>query len=170
MRRETWLPATPASAQVARSIVREAAAKAGLEGEPAWDLMLASTEAVANAVQHGKPWPNDCVLFVTEPCPRGLRVEVCDLGTFDSALEPAPLDATCGRGIQIIAALVDRLEVRNGDGPTLVRFEKHRGPGSHVGDCGLEEQSPKGMNGAAVAHPAIHETVPPARPGGGGVA
>jgi anti-sigma regulatory factor (Ser/Thr protein kinase) len=126
MRREAWLPATPASARVARSIVREAAAEAGLEGEPAWDLMLATTEAVTNAVQHGKAWPNDCILFVTEQCSRGLWVQVCDVGTFDSALEPAPLEATSGRGMQIIAALVDRLEVRSREGRTLVRFEKHR--------------------------------------------
>jgi anti-sigma regulatory factor (Ser/Thr protein kinase) len=171
MRRETWLPATPASAQVARSIVREAAAEAGLEDDTAWDLMLASTEAVTNAVQHGKPWPNDCVLFATEPCPRGLRVEVSDLGTFDSALEPAPLDATCGRGIQIIAALVDRFEVRNGDGSTRVRFEKHRGPGSPVGDRELEQESPNGANGAngaGSAHPAIHEPGPRVRLAAGG--
>lgn len=126
MKRETWLPATPAGARAARSIVREAAAEAGLDGESAWDLMLATTEAVTNAVQHGKAWPNDCILFVTEPCPSGLWVEVCDLGTFDSALVPAPLEATSGRGMQIIAALVDRLEVRSREGRTLVRFEKHR--------------------------------------------
>jgi serine/threonine-protein kinase RsbW len=126
MTRETWLPATPAGARAARSIVREAAAEAGLEGEPAWDLMLATTEAVTNAVKHGRAWPNDCILFVTQPCPRGVCVQVCDLGTFESALEPASLEATSGRGIQIIAALVDRLEVRSGDGRTLVRFEKHR--------------------------------------------
>ena len=105
-------------------------------------------------MQHGKPWPNDCVLFATEPCPRGLRVEVCDLGTFDSALEPAPLEATSGRGMQIIAALVDRLEVRNGDGPTLVGFEKHRGPAFAGGDRELEQETPLGrVNGVAVAHP-----------------
>jgi anti-sigma regulatory factor (Ser/Thr protein kinase) len=171
MRRETWLPATPASAQVARSIVREAAAEVGLEGDTVWDLMLASTEAVTNAVQHGKPWPNDCVLFATEPCPRGLRVEVSDLGTFDSALEPAPLDATCGRGIQIIAALVDRLEVKNGDGATRVRFEKHRGPASPVGDRELEHESPNGANGAngaGIAHTATHEPGPRVRLAAGG--
>jgi anti-sigma regulatory factor (Ser/Thr protein kinase) len=125
-RRETWVPATPAGARAARFIVREAAAEAGLEGESAWDLMLAATEAVTNAVQHGKAWPNDCILVVTERCRDGLWVEVCDLGTFDSALEPAPLEATSGRGMQIIAALVDSLEVRSRDGRTLVRFEKHR--------------------------------------------
>jgi anti-sigma regulatory factor (Ser/Thr protein kinase) len=171
MRRETWLPATPASVQLARSIVSEAAAEAGLEGVPVWDLMVASTEAVTNAVQHGEPWPNGCVLFATEPCPRGLRVEVCDLGTFDSTLEPAPLDATCGRGIQIIAALVDRLEVKNGDGSTRVRFEKHRGPASPGGDREPEQESPsrangaKGANGAGIAH---HEPGPRVRLAAGG--
>jgi anti-sigma regulatory factor (Ser/Thr protein kinase) len=158
MRRETWLPATPASAAAARRIVREAAAEVGLEGETAWDLMLASTEAVTNAVQHGKPWPNECVLLTTEPCPRGLRVEVCDLGTFDSTLEPASIDATCGRGMQIIVALVDRFEVRNGDGRTRVQFEKHRTSSSPAGDRELDRESPAvTVNGAAAAHPAIDE-------------
>ena len=168
MKRETWLPATPASAQAARSLVREAAAEAGLEGDLVWDLMLASTEAVSNAIQHGKPWPNDCVLFATEPCPRGLRVEVCDLGSFDSALEPAPLEATSGRGMQIIAALVDRFEVRNGDGHTLVGFEKHRGRASPAGDRECEQETHAGrVNGVTAAHPAIHEHAPRIRPAAG---
>jgi anti-sigma regulatory factor (Ser/Thr protein kinase) len=126
MTRETWLEAAPASTPTARAIVREAAREVGLGGASTWDLMLATTEAVSNAVQHGKAWPNNCILLTTEPCERGLRVEVTDCGTFDSALEPAPLDSTSGRGIPIIAAVVDRLEVRNGDGRTRVRFERHR--------------------------------------------
>jgi anti-sigma regulatory factor (Ser/Thr protein kinase) len=171
MKRETWLPATPASAGAARSIVREAAAKAGLEEEPTWDLMLATTEAVNNAVQHGKAWPNDCVLFVTELYPGGLRVEVCDLGTFDSALEPAPLDATSGRGMQIIATLVDRLEVTNGQGHTVVRFEKRRAR-ARVTAGGEHEQEANRWNGAAARGPATHEQAPrvavAADAGGGG--
>jgi anti-sigma regulatory factor (Ser/Thr protein kinase) len=136
MRREAWLRATPASARAARSIVRKAAAEAGLDGDPAWDLMVATTEAVNNAVQHGRPWPNGCILFVTEPSPGGVRVEVADLGTFESALEPAPLDATSGRGVQIIAALADRFEVSNGDGRTVVQFEKHRDTAQSARDPG----------------------------------
>ena len=124
-RREAWLPAEAASGAAARSIVSEAAADVGLDGERTWELMLATSEAVANAVQHGKPWPNECILLSTEPCPQGVRVEVTDCGTFDSQLEPAALDDTTGRGIQIIAAIVDRLEVQNGNGRTRVRFEKH---------------------------------------------
>jgi serine/threonine-protein kinase RsbW len=141
MTRETWLPATAASAGAARFIVREAASEVGLQGESTWDLMLATTEAVTNAVQHGKAWPNDCILFVTRPCPRGLQVEVSDLGTFESTLEPASLDATSGRGVQIIAALVDRLEVRTDNRRTVVRFEKHRAASARRAGRGSEEEA-----------------------------
>ena len=127
-KRETWLPAAAANARAARSIVRDAAVRAGLDSERTWDLTLAATEAFANSVEHGEPWPDGCILLVTEPCSRGLRVEVCDLGTFDATIEPASLDATCGRGLLIISTLVDRFEVSNEAGQTVVRFEKHRGP------------------------------------------
>jgi serine/threonine-protein kinase RsbW len=125
MRTETWLPAVAESAQAARSIVREAATEAGLEKDRAWDLTLATSEAFANAIQHGRAWANECILLTTEPCGGGLRVEVTDCGNFDSRLEPTPIDATSGRGIPIIAAVVDRLEVQNGNGRTLVRFERY---------------------------------------------
>jgi hypothetical protein len=95
-------------------------------------------------------------------------VEVCDLGSFDSALEPAPLDATSGRGMQIIAALVDRFEVRNGDGGTLVAFEKHRGRASPAVDRERKQETPVGrVNGASAAHPAIHEHALRVRPATG---
>jgi serine/threonine-protein kinase RsbW len=150
MKRETWLPAAPASAAAARSIIRDAAASAGLEDEATWDLMVATTEALNNAVQHGEAWPNDCVLLVTERCPRGLRVEVQDLGSFDGRVEPAPLEATSGRGLQIIAALVDRFEVKAGNGRTLVRFEKHRASDE--------------ADGAPPAQPVTQERAPRIRP------
>jgi serine/threonine-protein kinase RsbW len=124
MRRETWLAAVPASARVARLIVHDAAIESGLDDDRAWDLMLATSEAFANAIQHGRAWANECILLTTEPCPGGLRVEVTDRGNFDGRLEPTPIDATTGRGILIIAAVVDRLEVENSSGRTLVRFER----------------------------------------------
>ena len=125
MKRETRLPASPASAGAARSIVHEAATAAGLDGARAWDLMLATSEAVANAVLHGKAWPDESILLTTETCPHGLRVEVSDCGIFESAPLPATAEAESGRGIPIIAAVVDHLEVQNGGQRTLVRFEKY---------------------------------------------
>jgi serine/threonine-protein kinase RsbW len=126
LKRETRLPAAPASVRAARSIVCEAAAEAGLGEDCTRDLMLATSEAVANAVQHGTPWPDQSILLTTTPCGRGLCIEVINRGACDRPLEPAPLEATSGRGIQIIAAVVDRLEMQNDSGHTVVRFEKHK--------------------------------------------
>ena len=126
MKREIWLQAAPASVGTARAIVGAAAAELGLDGGCRYDLMVATSEAVANAVQHGKAWPNHCILLTTEPCPQGLRVEVWDCGSFEAPrIEPTPLEKTSGRGMPIIAAVVDRLEVQNDNGHTLVRFERH---------------------------------------------
>jgi serine/threonine-protein kinase RsbW len=125
VKRRTWLPATTSSAGAARVFVHEAATAAGLDDACVWDLMLATSEAVANAVQHGKAWPNGSILVTTEPCARGVRVEVTDCGSFDSTIEPTPLESESGRGLPIIAAVVDLLEVRSRHGRTLVSFERH---------------------------------------------
>jgi serine/threonine-protein kinase RsbW len=128
MKRETCLPAAPASVRAARSIVCQAATEAGLDRSCTWDLMLATSEAVANAIQHGTAWTNQCILVTTTASMRGLCIEVCNGGTFAEAPKPDPLEATCGRGIRIIRAVVDRLEVENGGDRTVVRFEKHKPP------------------------------------------
>ena len=46
-RREAWLPAQAASGAAARTMVSEAAADVGLDGDQMWDLMLATSEAFA---------------------------------------------------------------------------------------------------------------------------
>jgi anti-sigma regulatory factor (Ser/Thr protein kinase) len=128
MRRELYLPAVPASAPAARALVREAAAMLGLDGRSTWELMLATTEAVANAIEHGEPCPSgeDCIGLTLEQFDAELSVEVHDCGSFNSA--PAPLDhlSARGRGIPLMAAVVDRLELHPADGSTRVRFTKRR--------------------------------------------
>jgi len=123
MLRETWLPAAPESAPIARSLVRDAAAGHGLGTEAVWDLMLATTEAVANAIEHGAPCCRG-IRLVIEPSEHGMTVEVWDCGRFEATLTPAALDDTRGRGIPIIAAVVDTLELDGNGPPTRVRFAK----------------------------------------------
>jgi anti-sigma regulatory factor (Ser/Thr protein kinase) len=129
MKRESWLAAAPESAPIARAIVRDAAVEHGLGDEATWDLTLATTEAVANAIMHGTACENGNgkgILLRVMPCPDGLCVEVCDCGRFDSELvAPAP-DATSGRGIPIIAAVVDQLAIVPEACQTRVRFGKRR--------------------------------------------
>jgi anti-sigma regulatory factor (Ser/Thr protein kinase) len=131
MKRESWLPAAPESAPTARAIVREAAVEHGLDGEATWDLMLATTEAVANAILHGTACDvgdGKGILLRVIPCHDGLCVEVCDCGQFDSELVPPAPDATSGRGIPIIAAVVDQFAIVPHACQTRVRFGKRRVP------------------------------------------
>ena len=126
MMRESWLPAEPESVTRARALVQEAAAERGLDADGAWSLTLATSEAVSNAILHGTPCSEGRrgILLRLLPWNDGLCVEVCDCGRFESAPVPPGREATHGRGIPIIAAVVDHFEVVP-DGPlTRVRFAK----------------------------------------------
>jgi anti-sigma regulatory factor (Ser/Thr protein kinase) len=126
MMRESWLPARPESATRARALVQDAAAEQGLDGDVTWSLTLATSEAVSNAIIHGKPCSDGekGILLRMLPWNGGLCVEVCDCGRFESAPLPPGPEASHGRGIPIIAAVVDLFEVVP-DGPlTRVRFAK----------------------------------------------
>jgi anti-sigma regulatory factor (Ser/Thr protein kinase) len=125
MKRESWLPATPESVAIGRTFVRETAVEHRLDDEAVWDLMLAASEAIANAVLHGRPCERGLLVSV-EPLEEGLYVEVSDCGEFDAELRPAPYEATRGRGLPIIAAVVDDLELVPDPYRTRVRFGKRR--------------------------------------------
>lgn len=128
MMRESWLPAKPESAKRARAIVRDASVEQGLDGDGTWSLMLATSEAVSNAILHGSPCSDGDmgILLRVLPWDDGLCVEVCDCGTFDAPPASPGIDASHGRGLPIIAAVVDLFELVP-DGPlTRVRFAKRR--------------------------------------------
>lgn len=126
--RESWLPAAPKSASLARALVRATASELGLDGATAWDLELATTEAVANAVEHGCGCgcgeDGGGIQLCIESHDGGLTVEVCDCGTFRGARAPMDGMSQGGRGIPLIAALVDQVELLAGDDQTRVRFTK----------------------------------------------
>jgi anti-sigma regulatory factor (Ser/Thr protein kinase) len=126
MRRESWLPAARESAPLARAIVRDAAAEHGLNGEDTWDLMLATSEAVANAILHGSSCGDHSrgVLLIVEVDESSISIEVCDCGSFDAELRPAAQDDVGGRGIPIIAAVADHFELVPEPSQTRVRFGK----------------------------------------------
>lgn len=126
MKWESWLPAAPKSAPMARAIVRDAAAEHGLDGETTWDLMLATSEAVANAVLHGRSCGDagHGVLLIVEIDDHSVSIEVSDCGRFDAELRPAAQDDIGGRGIPIIAALADHFELLPEPNRTRVRFGK----------------------------------------------
>jgi serine/threonine-protein kinase RsbW len=124
MKRESWLPAAPASAPEARAIVRDAASELRLDGSTTWDLMLATTEAVANAVEHGKPCDPRGIYLAVEAHDGTIGIEVRDCGCFPPEPCTGKPDQQGGRGMPIIATIMDTLEVAPSSNVTRVRFEK----------------------------------------------
>jgi serine/threonine-protein kinase RsbW len=123
--RQAWLPASPEGAPIARAIVRDAAHKLGLDSESTWELTLATTEAFANAVEHGAPSdPRGIELRMGVEDGR-LAVEVIDCGgCFPDVPRTKKPSGHGGRGLPLIAAIVDHFEVVPDEGTTRVRFQK----------------------------------------------
>jgi serine/threonine-protein kinase RsbW len=125
MKRESWLPAAPKGVPRARAIVRELASELELDGATTWELMLATTEAFANAVQHGRPCDPGGIFLRAEVSDGHVGVEVSDCGgCFPRPGGPSNRSGEGGRGMLIIAAIMDQLEVVPDTGRTRIRFAK----------------------------------------------
>jgi serine/threonine-protein kinase RsbW len=125
MRRESWLPAAPEGVPKARAIVRELADELRLDGATKWELMLATSEAFANAVEHGRSCEPRGIFLGVEVADGRVGVEVRDCGgCFPAAQPSAKRSGEGGRGMPIIAAIMDQLEVVPDSGRTRVRFAK----------------------------------------------
>ncbi len=110
---------------MARAIVREAANDLGLDRSTTWELMLATTEAFANAVEHGSPCDPRGIELRMEVDDGRLEVEVVDCGgCFPDVPQTKKPRGHGGRGLPIITAIVDHFEVVPDSGTTRVRFEK----------------------------------------------
>ena len=121
---ESWLPPSPESAQRARAIIRDVASELRLDGGTTFDLELATTEAFANAIDHGEPCDPRGIRLRVENVDGGIGVEVRDCGDNARPLRSPKLSAEGGRGMPIIAALMDGVDVTPGANATRVRFAK----------------------------------------------
>ena len=105
--------------------MRDAASELRLDGSTTWELMLATTEAVANAIEHGEPCDPRGIFVRVEALDGSIGVEVCDCGgCFPAAARSAKPADQGGRGMGIIASIMDHLEILPARGMTRVRFEK----------------------------------------------
>jgi anti-sigma regulatory factor (Ser/Thr protein kinase) len=126
MKHQSWLPASPESAPRARALVQAAASELELDDDTTYELMLATTEAFTNAIEHGEPCERGGIFLCVQTGERGIGVEVCDCGggfLANGAISGKP-ESEGGRGISIIAAVMDSLEVAPDPDVTRVRFEK----------------------------------------------
>ena len=122
--REIWLRADPASASVAREFAGDAAGDVGCDHAATEACRLAISEAVANAVEHGAPCDNGLISVAVYLEARCLTTEIRDCGNFQAARQPANLLDERGRGLPLMFAVMDHVEIDAVPGRTVVRLAK----------------------------------------------
>jgi serine/threonine-protein kinase RsbW len=119
------LEATPTSVRAARHLAEEVATAYGFCDQDSYDFKLAASEAVANAIEHGRPCHDGRIgIRVHEDRPGYLTLCVCDCGSFvPPRMDPAELPER-GRGIAVISVLMDEVELVPGSDGTVMRMRK----------------------------------------------
>jgi anti-anti-sigma factor len=110
----------------ARSFAIAASRRAGLDPRRQYNLALAANEAVANAIEHGRPCGDGLIELWADEGPEALTIGVRDGGEF--ILRPAPRDPLSerGRGLVLMESMVDELSLRREFDHTIVRLSVHR--------------------------------------------
>jgi anti-sigma regulatory factor (Ser/Thr protein kinase) len=120
--RELRLRADPSELRTARRLAEQAADDYGLDEDARFRLTLAANEAVANAIEHGSPSDEGTVMVRVCEDGEGVRFEVRDWGTFTAGFPDPEGLGDRGRGLPLMAALVDEVDLKPGDEGTLVRL------------------------------------------------
>ena len=117
-------PAHPSALAAIRTFLRERAGADALSRDMADEILLAASEASANAVLHSGS-PSVRVVWWREG--NRIVVEVADGGEFTRRIPLGPPEPG-GRGIAVIMALSDEVTIREGnpgDPGTIVRMVKY---------------------------------------------
>jgi len=111
-----------------RRLVERLGAETGLSSTQMEAFLTAVDEAVANAVRHGSPRGAQSRIRVRcEPLPGGLLVEVRDQGKGFVVPDRPPMpdpEAPGGRGLPLMCALADSIEITSGRKGTTVTLKK----------------------------------------------
>jgi anti-sigma regulatory factor (Ser/Thr protein kinase) len=110
----------------ARDFAERAAADFGLDDGACYDVKLAMSEAITNAIQHGSSSPDDPISILVLAEGPELVFEVLDTGRFmPRVLSRGELEES-GRGLEFIRVLMDEVDLQPSDDGTLMRFTKRR--------------------------------------------
>jgi serine/threonine-protein kinase RsbW len=124
-RREHSITADLARLKEARDFAERAAEDFGFDSGGCYQLKLAMSEAVTNAIQHGSASEEDPIALRAEAEGDALAFYVKDTG---SVLKRPALNnhslAEQGRGIEFMRRLMDDVDLRPGEDGTLLRFAK----------------------------------------------
>jgi anti-sigma regulatory factor (Ser/Thr protein kinase) len=128
-KREHSIKADLARLKEARDFAERAAEDFGFDSSGCYQLKLAMSEAVTNAIQHGSASEEDPIDLRVEAEGDALAFYVKDTGRFVGKLaDGAGSFPETGRGLEFMRRLMDDVELRPHDDGTLLRFAKRPGP------------------------------------------
>jgi len=125
-RREHSMRADLGLLKAARDFAERAAADFGLDGDACYDVKLAMSEAVTDAIQHGSSSPADPIRIAVAAEGHALVFEVHDTGRFVPRVVRRGELSESGRGLEFMRVLMDEVDLRPGHSGTLMRFAKRR--------------------------------------------
>jgi anti-sigma regulatory factor (Ser/Thr protein kinase) len=108
----------------AREFADAAAAAFGLDDEARYQVKLAMSEAVTNAIQHGSSSPEDRVILWVVEETGALAFYIKDTGRFRPRMAPRGDLPERGRGLDFMRQLMDEVDVRPDSDGTTLRFVK----------------------------------------------
>jgi anti-sigma regulatory factor (Ser/Thr protein kinase) len=113
---------------VARDFADAAAERFGFDETDRYQFKLAVSEAVANAIEHGRPYPDGTIGLQLIERPDRLTMEIYDAGRFTTNLAEQEGLPERGRGLAFMTVFVDELDILRGEDHTAVRLSKRRRP------------------------------------------
>jgi anti-sigma regulatory factor (Ser/Thr protein kinase) len=122
-----WLEAEPYALKGARAAIGRAAARAGFDHAATFEITVAASEALNNAIEHGAPCEDGKILLSLAPATGSLAIEVADCGHFVPPVASADPLPERGRGVAMMRNLVDTVELGTRDDRTYVRLVKRVG-------------------------------------------
>jgi anti-sigma regulatory factor (Ser/Thr protein kinase) len=123
-RREHSIRADLARLKEARDFAERAALEFGMPSDACYQVKLALSEAVTNAIQHGSRSPDDPVrIFIAEE-PGALVFEVLDTGRFVPRVSRRGDMPESGRGLEFMRLVMDEVELFPGERGTRLRLVK----------------------------------------------
>jgi anti-sigma regulatory factor (Ser/Thr protein kinase) len=125
-RREHELRADLARVKEARDFADSCAIDFGFPGNERYQLRLAMSEAVTNAIQHGSSSASDPIWLAAADEGGALAFYVRDTGRFIPRVTRGDSMPESGRGLEFMRRLMDEVDLTPGDDGTLVRFSKRR--------------------------------------------
>jgi anti-sigma regulatory factor (Ser/Thr protein kinase) len=110
--------------KLARDIAERAAADFGFDEDGRYQVKLALSEAVTNAIQHGSQSPEDPIrILITEEA-GALVFEVSDTGRFVPRVTRRGQMPESGRGMEFMRLMMDEVDLRPGREGTMLRLAK----------------------------------------------